>query len=344
MTSARLDVAPASAIGGELRLHPRWRGFSLVEIIFVIGLIAVLLSILLAVIARVRSRGRDIVCQSNLRSVVTALVNYAESNRGYYPYGFHWSRTRRPVNEARQLSDLDPAPNNGSEFVSWASQVGKFINKGQMRAPEENDGANFPLALRCPVALDVREHYLSYTMNMTIAVDPRAELKMGPPPRAQLRPPSARQLRNQTALIWDTAVFQRSSYDIDSLIGLDIDEQRFWQGAAIPQYRYYNSGDPFGHVAPGTYGNNQPVKLDVGSAVFRNIDPPDSLVGSPYQGNLRFRHSGNTVCNAGFADGHVESFTAVMNGDGTVKSHNALRKYFMILPPAGVTWDPKLPH
>jgi prepilin-type processing-associated H-X9-DG protein len=314
-----------------------------IELVVVIGLIAVLMSILIAMLGRVRGRGRDIVCQSNLRQIITALVNYAQNDRsGSYPYGFHWSRTRKPMGD--KPGDWDEAPSNGHEFVSWASQVGKFNKHGRMGTPEENDGNNFPAILRCPVAMDVREHFVSYAMNMTVGVDPRAELKMGPPPRAQLKPASARLLRNQTALVWDTVVFQRSGYDLDTLIGLDLDEQRFWQGAAIPQYRYYNANDPFGHMTPNTYGNNEPVKLNVGSAVFRNIDPPDATVGIPYQGNLRFRHGGNTVCNAGFADGHVESFTAALNGDQTVKSHNALRKYFMILPPVGASWDSKLPR
>jgi prepilin-type processing-associated H-X9-DG protein len=313
----------------------RRRGVSMVEVLVVIGLITVLIGILVPLLFRARARGRDLVCQSNLKQIVTALIGYAQENHGSYPYGFHWSRAR---------DDWSEAPGNGQEFVSWASQVGKWYNRGRMGSDEENDGNNFPAVLRCPEALEVRPHFLSYAANMTVMVDPRAELKMASPPRAQLRPPEMRRVRNQTALVWDTAVFQHSGYDIDYLIGLDLDEQRFWQGAAIPQYRYYIAGDPFARIPPGTYGNNQPVKLDVGSEVFKNYDPPDSSVGVPYQGNLRFRHAGNTICNAGFADGHVESFTAVMNGDGTVRSHNALRKYFMILPQAGVTWDRAVPH
>ena len=73
---------------------------------------------------------------------------------------------------------------------------------------------------------------------------------------------------------------------------------------------------------------------------------PKSLDGErwPYQGNLRFRHRKDTTCNAGFIDGSVRQFTAKVNPNLTVKSHDALRRYFMLKWPSGVPANPTQPH
>ena len=63
--------------------------FTLVELLIVIGIIAVLLSILLPVLGSVRSAGRSVACQSNLRSLTTGLLLYAQDNRQYLPYHFN---------------------------------------------------------------------------------------------------------------------------------------------------------------------------------------------------------------------------------------------------------------
>src|SRR5688572_1785384 len=71
----------------------RIRAFTLVELLVVIGIIAVLIGVLLPVLAGVSSRGRDIKCQANLRSIMQALYGYAAENKGSYPYGFYWNKS-----------------------------------------------------------------------------------------------------------------------------------------------------------------------------------------------------------------------------------------------------------
>ncbi len=322
------------------------RAFTLVELLVVIGIIAVLIGVLLPVLSKVQGRGRDLKCASNIRQLCIALRGYAEENRGSYPYGFHWSRTVKP--RGTTAADWGEAPGNGKEFVCWASQIGKWMQKGRM-GDAENANSNFSDALQCPEAALVYPHVISYVMNMVVAPEPTAELGFGGKvPWAQLRPASTSSTLKDTVLLWDTTCFPNEENDVGFLVGYDVDNQRIWAGAmGHPEQRYYSLADPFGSPAlsGGKYGQNRPVALSVGGVVFKNIDPPIPAGGGSklgYQGNLRFRHRGNTACNAGFVDGHVEAFVAKVNRDNTVQSHNALRRYFMIKWPTGVPADPAL--
>jgi prepilin-type N-terminal cleavage/methylation domain-containing protein/prepilin-type processing-associated H-X9-DG protein len=63
----------------------RKRGFTLVELLVVIGIIAVLVGILMPALSRARESSIRIKCASNLRQIGTAAMNYAAENKGFLP-------------------------------------------------------------------------------------------------------------------------------------------------------------------------------------------------------------------------------------------------------------------
>ena len=64
--------------------HPA-SGFTLVELLVVIGIIAVLISLLLPVLNKAREAAQKIQCASNLRQIGLSCQLYANDFKGYYP-------------------------------------------------------------------------------------------------------------------------------------------------------------------------------------------------------------------------------------------------------------------
>src|SRR5258705_10353828 len=78
--------------------------FTLIEILVVIGIIAVLISILLPALNKARIAAQKVQCGSNLRNIGQAILSYAVANKGHAPL----KGPPRPVPPNKPLGDTPP--------------------------------------------------------------------------------------------------------------------------------------------------------------------------------------------------------------------------------------------
>jgi prepilin-type N-terminal cleavage/methylation domain-containing protein len=65
--------------------RPRPHGFTLVELLVVIGIIAVLIAMLMPALEKARTEAKIVACASNQRQIYMAVVMYANDNNNYLP-------------------------------------------------------------------------------------------------------------------------------------------------------------------------------------------------------------------------------------------------------------------
>src|SRR5882762_3547119 len=75
----------ARAITGADMKKSRKHAFTLVELLVVIGIIAVLISLLLPALNKAKAAANSAVCLSNLKSIGQAMSMYVSQNKGYIP-------------------------------------------------------------------------------------------------------------------------------------------------------------------------------------------------------------------------------------------------------------------
>jgi prepilin-type N-terminal cleavage/methylation domain-containing protein/prepilin-type processing-associated H-X9-DG protein len=106
---------------GNLQRHRvRRHGFTLVELLVVIGIIAILMAVLLPALQRARKQANAIKCSSNLRQIGLVFALYSKDNRGGYPvvkWDWPWS-----------TGQVGPAP-DGITARYWPDFFLKYYSK-----------------------------------------------------------------------------------------------------------------------------------------------------------------------------------------------------------------------
>jgi prepilin-type N-terminal cleavage/methylation domain-containing protein/prepilin-type processing-associated H-X9-DG protein len=125
-------------------------GFTLVELLVVIGIVAILIALLLPALNKARAAAQAVTCSSNMRQIGLMMAMY-EAQTGYVPYGWH-----RGVGW-----NFNPGPSN--KQLDWMSCLfyGRQIDHIDRVSRNSGDNAR----LYCPTApLDRANGYWTYGM------------------------------------------------------------------------------------------------------------------------------------------------------------------------------------
>jgi prepilin-type N-terminal cleavage/methylation domain-containing protein len=117
------------------------RAFTLVELLVVIGIIAVLIGILLPALSRAQRNARMTACLSNQRQLVLALMMYCQDNKGTFPGGSGYSPWRdangapQPTRFWEKLANYDTDAFNpyscNQDPESGPTYLAKYVNNSK---------------------------------------------------------------------------------------------------------------------------------------------------------------------------------------------------------------------
>ena len=137
----------------------RRKAFSLVELVVVIGIIAVLIALLMPALGRARAEANRVACMGNLRQLLQAQLMYSSDSRGFLTYP-NWGHDRQSVDSVWP--------------VGWLYAQGQVSNPP---APDDVKGGalfrylNDVRVYRCPLhpvgdaSADGTDRLTSYIMN-----------------------------------------------------------------------------------------------------------------------------------------------------------------------------------
>jgi len=288
------------------------RAFTLVELLVVIGIIAVLISVLLPALGKARQSANSIDCQARLRQMGQALHIYVSQNKGLLP----WSVVKHDKNGLTPWEDgtLPNASNREADWF-WTFTLSEILNKnvfgedGFVRhmSPIFRDKDT----IENPVEPRFVNHYTANERLMWANMDrDSAPSTYGGGSDRYGNTLIQRHISSVkpsgTFVIWDAPQAMDYNYNAyEVATGLDGNELTFGHcfclGTPSTSVNYSRP------VTPGWQQSQNATQCRALQVKF-NRDLK-SAFGSPdgWTSQLRFRHMNNTKLNALCLDGHVET-------------------------------------
>ena len=283
------------------RTH-RAAAFTLVELLVVIGIIALLISILLPSLNAARQAANTVKCEANLRSIGTALSIYTVTSRGMLPYGY-WSGADKPP--------TPPTPAESDRATDWAVLLTAALGKGGDSYNTQNgaDKSQIQGMFTCPTA-KVDTGSTPYDRKLHYTVHPRLmpDISVGNDGLrgflVPLKPYKITSIKrsSEIALIFDgTQIYDATHLGNCNAVAVNLDADGLYRSQTLGgrDWNYFVT-------KPG---------MDSSVAIYgSNVD------GGAY--DIRFRHNRNDTTNVLFVDGHCDSLRIRVGQNADAKLSN----------------------
>jgi len=367
MTCHSISADAAASVPAPTPSRLRYAGaFTLVELLVVIGIIAVLIGILLPALSRARASAYTVSCGSNLRQVYTAARQYATEFKDSLPFGMIFNKTSAAGRPA----------GGDTSYITWFSSCDKYMTakSSEVILLDANsgfvDGATrrvFSKAFKCPAAdagFLQQVHYAYHSVAMPCMP---TEMNPGRALAPNIGPAKFTQLWPDNALFWDTPLFSAAASVTPAMFwtsrpeatsaGLTYPPSWIDGGQLLdpqaPELRYRGpgrdrfsqSGDPFLRPDKSIYWASDEVLAGSGFAPSYNADFGGGTVYLNTINGPRYRHGNKDTCVVVFADGSVRPLR-LSKGKFFAPDHyysEFLRSYIMLKWPSNKQDMAKIP-
>ena len=277
-------------------MRTRRTAFTLVELLVVIGIIAVLVGILLPVLNRARESARRIACASNLRQIAYALVMYTGENKGWFPCvavfgnGLGYGSATAP---AGYPADWIGWP---EDWVIWRNKQPEDHLQGSIMKYLANPSSG--KIMICPsddpswrkIANGTGYYPYSYAMNSYLSYGTVYNPEVAPPQNSPTTSTGFGNLRFRDDYAWKISQVRRSS---DKILVYEEDEHALRDGRGQMQ------SPAVGSAAANIIGM---VSIRHDTKRVQPDDPPPAGSGLGIETQVNRERQGNV----GFVDGHGE--------------------------------------